>query len=600
MTQTSYALRPEVGRAFERHHTSGLTSRLILAYVEGHGGRRAVEAVLRLCGLEDREEQLRAETQWFDFATKIRLFEAAGIVLRDPDVPYHIGAEAIHLHVGAGFKLALRAFGSPRLAYGYVPRAAAEFTWAHRFHLQALGSRSARLVYTDVSGVGYHRADCRYNLGLLSCIPTLFDHLPARVEHPECALRGWERCVYDVTWERPHVGALRYAAAWSAASAATLAAAGVVAPGRMRAAGAVPAVGGVAVARHILAARRQRARSMEAELRDQKEAAERLTASMRDLVSDLRLDEVLAKITANARSAVVGKEFALLTAEDGRLSRRGTSSVPEESLRRLEAWASASSALRRTPVQLDDLEAVPELADLTRHPETPLGSLYALPLVFHGERLGVLIAADHGPRAFLPREIAILEAYADQGALALGNARMVGRLETLARQDSLTGLLNHREFHETIERELERARRYSHRLCVVLLDLDGFKRVNDERGHVEGDQVLQAVAAEVQRVSRSSDGAFRVGGDEFALVLPESSAPDAVAVSERLRAAVARGRQGLGVSYGVAEFPAHGRTKDELLRRADAALYGAKPGRSAPPGPSLAAVAPREPGASLR
>jgi diguanylate cyclase (GGDEF)-like protein len=595
LTQFSPAPRPEVVRPTQQHHTSGLTSRLIFAYVEDHGGRRAVEAMLRLCELEDREHELRAETQWFDFATKVRLFEAAAIVLRDPDVAYHIGAEAIHLHVGAGFKLALRAFGSPRLAYGYVPRAAAEFTWAHRFHLEALGGRDARFVYTDVSGVGYHRVDCQYNLGLLSCVPTLFDHLPARVEHPECALRGSDRCVYEVAWERPHVGVLRYGAAWGAASVATLGAAALVWPERLRAAGAVPAVGSMALARHILAARRQRARSMEAELRDQKEAAERLTASLRDLVSDLRLDEVLAKITANARSAVVGKEFALLSAEEGSLRRRGASSVPEESLRRLEAWASASSALQREPVQLDDLESVPDLAELPLHPETPLGSLYALPLVFHGERLGVLIAADHGPRAFLPREIEILEAYADQVALALGNARMVGRLETLARQDPLTGLLNHREFHETLERELERARRYGHRLCVVLLDLDGFKRVNDERGHVEGDRVLQIVAAEVERVSRASDGAFRVGGDEFALVLQESSAPDAVAVSERLRAAVGRRHAGLGVSYGVAEFPGHGRTKDELLRRADAALYGAKPGLSSRPLPSLAAVAPREP-----
>ena len=561
---------------FARHHTSGLTSRLILEYVEGAGGRRAVDAVLALCGLEGREDELRSETHWFDFATKIRLFEAAATVLDDREASYRIGAQAIELHVGAGLKLALRAFGDPKLAYAHVPRSAAEFTWAHRFVCEQLRRGHARFTYTDVSEVGYHRVDCQYNLGLLSCVPTMFGHDPARVDHPECALRGSNRCVYEVSWESPRAGVLRLAAAWGAASAATLAAAALVAPDRLRTAGAVPAVGGAAVARRVVLGRRRRARGLEAELRDQKEAAESLAASLRDLVSDLRLDEVLAKITANARGAVVGKELALFAAEHGRLIRCGTSSMPESSLLALEGWASTSAELLLAPVAIDDTAGVPSLAGLPTHPEVPLGSLYAVPLCFRGERLGVLIAADHGPRAFLPREISQLEAYADQAALALGNARMIGRLETLARQDSLTGLLNHREFHETVERELDRARRYGHSLCVVLLDLDGFKSVNDQRGHVEGDRVLRGVAAEVEHASRASDGAFRVGGDEFALVLPESREVDAVAASERLREAVARRHPGVGVSYGVAEFPVHGQTKDELLGHADAALYETK------------------------
>jgi diguanylate cyclase (GGDEF)-like protein len=378
-----------------------------------------------------------------------------------------------------------------------------------------------------------------------------------------------------------------------------LGATAVLAPAYVRVARAVPAAGGLALVRRVLAYRRERKRGLEAELRDQKDAAERLTASLRDLVSDLRPDEVLAKISANARGAVAGKEFALLASDDGRLRRCGDSSMPEESLPSLEAWATASTELLQGPVAIDDLEAVPELSHLPSHPETPLGSLYALPLVFHGERLGVLIAADHAPRAFLPREVAVLESYADQAAIALGNARMIGRLEMLARQDSLTGLLNHREFHETVEREVDRARRYGHPLSLVLLDLDGFKSVNDRRGHAEGDHLLQSVAAEVARAGRASDGAFRVGGDEFALVLPESSARDAAAVAGRVRSAVARRHPGIGISFGVAQFPVHGDGKDELLGHADAALYGAKrfrpEARAARPGAPLASAVPGHP-----
>jgi len=228
-------------------------------------------------------------------------------------------------------------------------------------------------------------------------------------------------------------------------------------------------------------------------------------------------------------------------------------------------------------VVVEHLTSVPELAELPLHPQKPLGSLYAVPLIFRGSLHGVLLACDHGPRAFLPHEARLLETYADQAAIALGNAHMVERLEMLARQDPLTGLLNHREFHGTVERELERASRYDHRICVILLDLDGFKQVNDERGHVEGDRMLERVAREVERASRASDAAFRIGGDEFALVLPESEAADAVAVAERLRDAVSRLDRLLGASYGVAEWPGHGPTKDALLRHADRCLYESKP-----------------------
>ena len=141
------------GRA---HHASGLTSRLILAYVERRGGRSAVDAVLELCDLAHREAELRDETCWFEFGLKIQLFEAAATVLGDRDAALHIGAAAIDLNVASGLKLALRAFGSPRLVYANVARTTGRFTSTHRLDLVEASGTHARFRYEDVAGVGYH------------------------------------------------------------------------------------------------------------------------------------------------------------------------------------------------------------------------------------------------------------------------------------------------------------------------------------------------------------------------------------------------------------------------------------------------------------
>nr|MBA3422475.1 hypothetical protein [Thermoleophilaceae bacterium] len=200
MTETAPAwanplLRPDP-------HTSGLTSRLILCYVEREAGRPGVEAVLGRCGLTAQEDRLRDPTFWFDFATKIALFEAAGEVLGQTDPAWRIGQAAIELQDLTGVKIALRAFGTPKLAYGSLPGVNGRFTRAHRLELLDLGDDSARFRYSDVAGVGYHPVDCQYTAGMLSCIPTMFGGLPAQIRHPTCALRGASECVYEVIWER--------------------------------------------------------------------------------------------------------------------------------------------------------------------------------------------------------------------------------------------------------------------------------------------------------------------------------------------------------------------------------------------------------------
>jgi diguanylate cyclase (GGDEF)-like protein len=157
---------------------------------------------------------------------------------------------------------------------------------------------------------------------------------------------------------------------------------------------------------------------------------------------------------------------------------------------------------------------------------------------------------------------------------------LVHRLTDAARTDPLTGLLNRRGFEETFKLELERSQRSGRALSVVAGDLDGFKLVNDRHGHHAGDEALQALAQDLVKWKRRIDVAARIGGEEFALLLPDTDERGAFLVAERLRRAVQRtfSEQPLPVtiSFGIATWPDHGEDSELLLRAADEALYAAK------------------------
>jgi diguanylate cyclase (GGDEF)-like protein len=165
---------------------------------------------------------------------------------------------------------------------------------------------------------------------------------------------------------------------------------------------------------------------------------------------------------------------------------------------------------------------------------------------------------------------------------------LVGRdadqLAQLATTDALSGLLNARAFHQRLHEEMVRATRYLQPLSLLIIDMDSLKRVNDEHGHETGDQVLQRVGAAIRGGLREADLGARIGGDEFAVLAPNTNQAAAVVLGERLRAAVAEGnwsavQPGTTVSIGIASFDATNReaaTKVSLMRAADAALYRAK------------------------
>jgi diguanylate cyclase (GGDEF)-like protein len=157
------------------------------------------------------------------------------------------------------------------------------------------------------------------------------------------------------------------------------------------------------------------------------------------------------------------------------------------------------------------------------------------------------------------------------------------RLEELAITDGLTGLYNRRHFQETLDREMQRAEQEGFSLSLLLLDLDHFKQYNDRWGHTEGDAELRRVAAQVLKTIRSTDTAFRYGGEELAVLLPSCPKGQAVKIAEKIRVAVRTGTQRPGrfggrttVSIGVATFPEDGRVARGYVDTADAALYMAK------------------------
>src|ERR1700733_5392727 len=175
------------------------------------------------------------------------------------------------------------------------------------------------------------------------------------------------------------------------------------------------------------------------------------------------------------------------------------------------------------------------------------------------------------------------------------------KLQINAATDALTGLYNRRLFDEYCDKELNRAKRYGHQLAIVILDLHKLKEVNDRHGHLQGDQVLQLAATTLRKTMRASDFAFRIGGDEFALLLPQTDPEQAVTLCRRIRTQYETDihplKMDIGVTldFGVAVHPHDGETKSALMNLADQRLYQLKnSGRAGPRVIPLETQTPRE------
>jgi diguanylate cyclase (GGDEF)-like protein len=262
-----------------------------------------------------------------------------------------------------------------------------------------------------------------------------------------------------------------------------------------------------------------------------------------------------------------------------------------------------------TVIDAEDPAADPAEAALLR--AEGMRGLVMLPLIVKGEAIGLAELTSCSRPTTDPGQITLARTMAHEAAMALENARLYEIARNLADRDPLTGFFNHRYLHERLSEEIVRAVRNRQPLSVIMLDLDDFKLVNDTFGHVYGDQVLVRVADLVRSTLRASDVAARYGGDEFALILPETGRDEAARVADRILEAfqaspfVAEGRRPvpIGASIGIATHPFDGRSATDLIAIADLGMYDAKDaggglalaGRHAPvvPGGDAASPAPQ-------
>jgi diguanylate cyclase (GGDEF)-like protein len=314
------------------------------------------------------------------------------------------------------------------------------------------------------------------------------------------------------------------------------------------------------------------------DLSDALERAERESKRNRflsDLGSSIEFDELLDRVL-DAALEVPGFDAAMVTLEEsgGQPAMATRGMTPEEAAH--PPSSGAGGALPRGPITVSYRYGAADAADT----QLIRGGLF-IPLVSReGSTLGSLALFWRTPGYEpTPQRVGAVEQIAVTCIPAIENARRYREARQMAETDALTGFFNQRYFHETLRREALRAQRYDRRLALLILDLDDFKTVNDRIGHLAGDAVLAQVAERLRNEIRSVDVGCRIGGDEFAVIMPESTTEDATQLFQRMQDAVATmttpGGGRVRISAGIAELH-HGETAAGLFERADSALYRAK------------------------
>jgi diguanylate cyclase (GGDEF)-like protein len=217
-------------------------------------------------------------------------------------------------------------------------------------------------------------------------------------------------------------------------------------------------------------------------------------------------------------------------------------------------------------------------------PSSWIGAIIGIPLKVGNTIVGVMNVSRSTVGGFSSSELRLLSLLSDQAAVAISNASLHQMISRQAYSDTLTGLPNRRALDERLEEEVTSARRNNYSFAVIMMDLDGFKAVNDTYGHVIGDEVLRLVFNEMARGVRTTDFLARYGGDELTLILSQTEMSSAQIVSEKIVEGMKKvkyrlpdgKRLKLGISGGIALYPIHARSGPDLLRAADAALYHAK------------------------
>jgi diguanylate cyclase (GGDEF)-like protein len=306
-----------------------------------------------------------------------------------------------------------------------------------------------------------------------------------------------------------------------------------------------------------------------------------------------------ARVSADLRHLIVDTMSGAVSARQGSLATyeeadgllriaatRGYPSVLVEHLRIVPGRGLLGQVYEsRRPMLVDDVRQLPSHTPRRRYRTS---SFLAVPLIVQGNVIGVVSLTDRADgRSFSRADLTAARALAAPAALALRGDRLAEQTRELshaATVDPLTGLFNRRYFATRIEEEIERARRYSLELSLLLIDIDDFKRVNDELGHLAGDFLLKQIAEVLKRSVRVFDVCTRYGGEEFAILMPGSGINNALVVAERIRSRVEQASREAGtlppharitVSLGLAALVSDPSPND-LIARADRALYRAK------------------------
>ncbi|HUK95683.1 MAG TPA: diguanylate cyclase [Gaiellaceae bacterium] len=305
------------------------------------------------------------------------------------------------------------------------------------------------------------------------------------------------------------------------------------------------------------------------------------------ILSEQSLDNLLERIADTLAELIPHDTLSIYQADDAQtvlipvLARDTWASEIMDSRSNFGEGITGWAALHREPVRTNQAHLDPRTKTVPGTPPDEAEALITVPLIARDVVKGVLNIYRLGEdAAFSDDEFELATRFADAAALALDNAQIRARLEYQAQTDSLTGLYNHRYFHERLRSELTRASRTRDSVAVLMLDIDDFKRVNDMYGHGTGDQVLRDLADLLRGGLRGSDVVCRLGGEEFGVIMSSCDAGDALNLARRLTDALAEVEFGaagkITISVGISQGPQHAMNPRELVACAEAAMMTSK------------------------